>query len=528
MKNSALAEEIVKCGRDPVYFINTYVKIQEPLQGLIPFKTFDFQDKCVNDFITHRFNVVVKSRQLGLSTVTAAYAVWMALFHPDKNILVIATKLDTAINFIKKVKVMIQSIPKWMVLVKWEGNKQTVTFEHGSVIKAVPTSEDAGRSEALSLLIVDEAAFIRDFDTIWVGLYPTLSTGGSAILISTPNGVGGQYHKIYSDAVAGLNNFNSITLPWYVHPHHDEAWFKEETKGLTGNKKKIAQEFLCDFASSGETFLGVDDIEWLKSISSEPIEKSNYDKHLWIWKKPIPNRKYVISADVSRGDSGDYSTFHIIDTSSLEICGEYKGKMPPDKLADLLKEIGIKYNKALIAPENNTFGYMVCVRLKDLKYPKLYYSNARNPDTYIPMEDELPGFSTQAKSRVQILTKLEELIRNKQITSYSKRLIDELSTFVWNGSKAQALKGTNDDLVMSLAIGVWVCDCYYGVNTNDTAFTEAMLKSTMVVRSNMQPIKTNNQQGIYTSDEIFKGKQYNENHHRRYDDILNNFKWLYK
>jgi len=527
--NNSIAEEIIKCGRDPVYFINTYVKIQHAYKGLIPFKTYDFQDACINDFITHRFNVVVKSRQLGLSTVTAAYAVWMAMFHPDKNILVIATKLETAINFIKKVKVTLQAVPKWMILAKWEGNKQSVTFEHGSTIKAIPTSEDAGRSEALSLLIVDEAAFIRDFDTIWVGLYPTLSTGGSAIIISTPNGVGGQYHKIYSDAIAGLNNFNATTLPWYVHPEHDEEWFKEETKGLNGNKKKISQEFLCDFASSGDTFLGADDIEWLKSTVSDPIEKLNYDKHLWIWKKPIQNKKYIISADIARGDSGDYSTFHIIDTSTLEICGEYKGKMPPDKLADLLKDMGLKYNKALIVPENNTFGYMVCVRLKDLKYPRLYYQNAKNPETYVPLEDELPGFSTQTKSRIQILTKLEELIRNKQIKTFSKRLIDELSTFIWNGSKAQALKGTNDDLVMSLAIGVWVCDCHYGINTNDTAFTEAMLKSTMVVRSNLQPINVNNKQGIYTSDEIFKGREYNENYHqKRFGTILNDFKWLYK
>jgi hypothetical protein len=162
--------EIIKCGKDPVYFIKNYVKIQHPTQGTIPFETYDFQDDCIAAFLEHRLNIVLKSRQLGLSTVSAAYAVWMAIFQKDKNILVIATKLATAINFIKKVTVMVGNIPKWLLLPKYEPSKQQVQFSNGSTIKAVPTSEDAGRSEALSLLIVDECvggdALVEIRDTV--------------------------------------------------------------------------------------------------------------------------------------------------------------------------------------------------------------------------------------------------------------------------------------------------------------------------------------------------------------------------
>ena len=188
-------KEIVKCGKDPSYFFNKYVKIQHPVKGAIPFKTYDFQDQCVDDFRNHRFNIILKSRQLGLSTISAAYAAWLAIFYKDKNILVIATKLSVAQNFIRKVKFVLQSMPKWLLLPEIiNNNKQALEFSNGSTIKAIPTSEDAGRSEALTLLIVDEAAFVRNFDTIWTGLYPTLSTGGQAIVLSTPNGVGGQYY----------------------------------------------------------------------------------------------------------------------------------------------------------------------------------------------------------------------------------------------------------------------------------------------------------------------------------------------
>ena len=158
------------------------------MRGLIPFEMYPFQEDCVDEFNDHRFNIILKSRQLGISTLTAAYSVWMAIFKKEKNILVIATKLKVAQNFIIKVKTMIRSLPKWLLLPDIvSNNKQEIMFSHGSQIKAIPTSDDAGRSEALSLLIIDEAAFVRNFDTIWTGIYPTISTGGRVIVLSTPN-----------------------------------------------------------------------------------------------------------------------------------------------------------------------------------------------------------------------------------------------------------------------------------------------------------------------------------------------------
>ena len=174
-KKHQQVEEIIRCGKDPTYFFNSYVKIQHPVRGLVSFDTYPFQDDCVEDFTDHRFNIVLKSRQLGLSTLVAAYSLWMALYQRDKNILVIATKLTVAQNFITKVKTMFRALPSWVVLPELvANNKQLLQFSNGSTIKAIPTSDDAGRSEALSLLIVDEAAFVKNFDSLWMGLYPTI------------------------------------------------------------------------------------------------------------------------------------------------------------------------------------------------------------------------------------------------------------------------------------------------------------------------------------------------------------------
>ncbi|HIG20258.1 MAG TPA: hypothetical protein EYQ78_05760, partial [Candidatus Poseidoniales archaeon] len=334
--------EIVRCGKDPKYFFNKYVKIQHPTRGLISFATFPFQDVCIDDFVNHRYNVILKSRQLGISTLTAAYAVWLAIFYKDKNILVIATKLSVAMNFIKKVKVALKHLPPWLVLPELSTNNKTaVEFTNGSTIKAIPTSDDAGRSEALTLLIVDEAAFVRNFDELWMGLYPTLSTGGRAIVLSTPNGVGGQYYDLYMRADAGESEFNPIKLPWHVHPERADEWFENECKNLT--QQQIAQELLCDFAASGETFLLAEHIERIRQQVRNPMEKWGPEMGVWVWKYPLTDHKYIISADVARGDAGDYSAFHVIDTNESEIVAEYKGKIPPDQFAILLNEAGMRY-----------------------------------------------------------------------------------------------------------------------------------------------------------------------------------------
>jgi len=496
--------EIVRCGKDPTYFINRYVQIQHPIRGRIPFHTFPFQDDCLEHFNDHRFNVVVKSRQLGLSTLSAAYAVWMALFRKDKTILVIATKLAVAQNFIKKVKIALSGIPKWMWITEITAkNTQAIEFSNGSAIKAVPTSDDAGRSEALSLLIVDEAAFIRNFDELWKGLYPTLSTGGRAIVVSTPNGTGGQYYDIYHNAVNGENEFNAIKLPWDVHPERGDEWFENEAKNL--NKQQIAQELLCDFQASGETFLATEDIEKLRMQVRTPLEKWGPENNVWVWKYALSDHQYIISADVARGDGNDYSTFHVIDTTVSEVVVEFKGKVPPDQLAYLLVEASKRYADALICPENNTYGYAVLMKLKELGCRNIYFKKEKDKFNALYGDGSIgkAGFATQGNSRPQILTKLEEVIRNDKISVYSSRLISELKTFIWNNNKAQAQRGKNDDLVMSLAIGVWLYEAKGKKQVKKVDMNAAMLagfalnKRSEPKHKNMSPF--NQQVGILTA-----------------------------
>lgn len=457
-------DEIRRCARDPLYFFKTYARVSHPIKGPVPFETYPFQDDCVHAFLENRFVIVNKSRQLGLSTLAAAYSAWLLLFHRNKEIVIMATKLQpTAMNFVRKVKTVINSLPKWLVLPRVaEDNKTSIVFGEpsNSRITAIPTTEDAGRSEALSLLIVDEAAHVDHFEEIWKGLYSTLSTGGRALIISTPNGVGNFFHKLWVDAHDGRNEFHPIELPWDVHPERDEDWFEHEKGNMS--EQQVSQELLCDFLASGRTYLDAADIAWVGQAISPPISREGPDRNVWIWQERIndPTVKYIMPADVGRGDGNDYSAFHVICTMTGDVVAEFRGKLRPDIFAQLLIEYAKKYNNALVCPEKNTYGNHVIIEMINRGYSHLYFKNQTILlGDYVPPEAiSDAGFDTQRESRKRIVSKLEEVIRNKQITVHSARLYDELKTFIIKNDKPEAQRNCHDDLVMALAIGVWLFD----------------------------------------------------------------------
>ena len=530
--------EALKCGNDPVYFIKKYTKISHPLKGIIPFDCYPFQEEAIHSFQDHKHNIILKSRQLGISTVSAAYATWLAIFHPGKNVLVIATKRETAITFIDKCKVYLRTCPPFLLLkgIKQE-NKQQIFFENGSFIKAIGTSDDAARGESLSLLIVDECAFIKNFDKIWTSLQPTLSTGGSSIILSTPNGVGSVFHKIYTDAVAGVNNFNPIKLPWNVIPERDEAWFKEQAKSLT--KQEIAQELECNFEASGDNFLAGEEMDYLQKQAHQPARKFGPGNNIWLWKEVDRSSKYVISADVSRGDGGDYSTFHIIDIYKSEVVAEYKGKIASDKFGELLVEMGTLFNNALVCPENKLYGYNTIRKLIDLKYTNLYHKTL-NPNPFIQKYSEANddiqdwGFDTNATNRFRVLAKLEIALRNKTIKIYSERFVDELKTFVFHLNKWESMKGYNDDLILSLAIGLSLYETNEKEATNDLEYTKELMKSMAISSTKLEEIKGTGTQPLWSPMKI-NGYQDVKNDFTRQNvktsqrnSDLNDFSWLFK
>jgi hypothetical protein len=479
-----------------------YVKIQHPIRGTIPFLLFDFQEKSLREFYEFDFNIVLKSRQMGISTLVAAYALWLMLFHSDKNILVISRTQEVSKEIVAKVRFANDNLPSWLKIQALDNNKLSLKLKNGSRILATSSASDAGRSFALSLLIIDEAAFIDGIDEIWTAAYPTLSTGGRSIILSTPNGVGNFFHRMWKDSEAKKNKFNTIKLPWHLHPERDQVWRDAQTE-VAKSPKEAAQECDCDFLTSGATVVDLAIIEYYKeSLKRDPVECRGIDRSEWIYEYPDYSRTYIVCADVARGDGGDYSAYHVLDAETLNQCVEYKGQIDLVSFGHQLVNIATMYNKALLIVENTGVGFGTIQTIVDSGYPNTFYSTVDLK--YVEVQKQLvtkyyseekkmvPGFSTTLRTRPLIISRLEQYFRDKSVNVFSTRTLGELETFIWDKGKAVAMEGYNDDLVMALGIGLWVRDTALRLKHESMAYNRIMMdKIERVQYTGSAPVFTN-------------------------------------
>jgi len=484
--------EQARCAEDPIYFMKNHAYIQHPVRGTIKFDLYAFQDDVLRDLRTGDNTIILKSRQLGISTLVAGFTLWMMTFQRDRNIIVIATKQETAKNFVTKVRFMYDHLPKYLRRPVDEHNKLSLKFKNGSQVKAASAAPDSARSEAASMLVIDEAAFIDNAEEIWTSAQQTISTGGQALLLSTPNGVGNFYHKMWVEATDGVNGFRAVYLPWTVHPDRNQEWRDKQDKELGVDKAR--QECDCDFLAAGRNVIPPDTCKWYtENHVLSPIEKRGAEDALWIWEYPQIGREYIISADVSRGDGSDYSAFHVLDSQTLEQVAEYKGKLDTKTYGNLLVSVGTEYNDALVVVENANIGWAVLQQIIDRGYPNIHYTYKEDgyvdPSIQIPKgydiaqkEKMVPGFTTSSKTRPLIISKLEDHFREKTVIIRSKRTIDELMVFVWKGTRPEHQNGYHDDLILSLCIGLWVRDVHMKLKT----------AGMMLTRASVNAIKSNN------------------------------------
>jgi hypothetical protein len=461
-----IKQEFIKCAKDPVYFMKKYYTIQHPKRGRIKFNLYPFQETVLGHMDSEDYMIINKSRQLGISTLCSAYSLWMMLFHKDKNVLCIATKQETAKNMVTKVRFAYDNLPQWLRIKTVEHNKLSLRLANGSQIKATSASSDAGRSEAVSLLLIDEAAFIDNIDEIFASAQQTLATGGGCIALSTPYGTGNWFHSTWVKAEARENTFLPIRLPWTVHPERNEEW-RDEQDIILG-PRMAAQECDCDFSTSGDTVIEPDILNFYeKTYIKDPSERRGIDGNLWIYEIPDYSKTYTVVADVARGDGKDYSAFHVFDIDNAVQVAEYKAQIGTKDYANVLFAVATEYNDALLVVENANVGWAVIQQLIDRGYRNLYYSPKMdtalsNADQYLNKYENgnamVPGFTTSLKTRPLVISKMVSYIHEKSVIIQSKRLIEELRTFVWKNGKAQALGGYNDDLVMAFGIAMFLRD----------------------------------------------------------------------
>ena len=431
-------DELNQSANNPFFFAR-FCMLIHPLRGKVPFALFPFQMALLRDFLLHRFNVILKFRQAGVTELISLFCLWYAMFHPHKNIVIISIKDRVAKKVLRKIKFMYKNLPDHIKIPVINGKgseigtQSEMEFSNGSIISSIPTTEEAGRSEAVSILVIDEAAIVRWAERIWAAAFPTLSTGGRAIINSTPYGVGNFFHKLFQDAVNGGNVFNPVRLHWQMHPERDMKWYMEQKEIL--GPRKTAQEIDGDFLTSGNTVFDLADIRDIEdNIEDNPAIQTFYKDLIKVYKKPTKRtNKFTIGGDISTGRSQDYSAFSILDQFGEEYVS-FKGKIPIDKMETFMAKWGKKYNNARAAPESNDVGLGVAIGLQKHGYKNLYYSRhlLKKKGKNKPDVDEIPGWYTTKKNRPIIIAGLEEDVRNHTVDLKSKAFCDESYTFIYD------------------------------------------------------------------------------------------------
>jgi hypothetical protein len=540
--------EFAKCLQSPIYAIETYlVTFDKTQEGFVQFVLFPRQKEIIYAYEENRHNLITKPRQAGVSTTTAAYhAVKVGTADPKnpEAVLIIANKQELAFEFLAKIKDFLSQLPRWMWGPDYCGSeenekktiflvdsKKEIKLPNGSRVKAVATSKDALRGFTPTTLIMDEAAHIDNGAEVFGAALTALGTGGKATLISTPNGLDELYYKTYDRAKAGKNKFNIVEMKWYEDMRYNRGlrwlkgdeevnevvftfesyekmikdeykptspWYEEMCSSMNNDARMIAQELDVSFVGSGGNVIAEKDIEGqnIRNVKN-PAYVKGLEHDIWVWELPQEGHQYIMGVDVSRGDSEDSSTIVVLDFTTMEEVMEYQGKIPPDLLAQLVEEYGNLYNAYTVVDITGGMGVTTVSKLLEFEYKRLHWESPngkilsakhKKMQAEVNNDSKLPGLQI-SNIRLPMIANFEEKIRTNGVKIRSSRLTAEMRTFVFKNGRPDHQDGYHDDLIMAMAMCLWVLEHSFKNLEKLQNQTKAMLSS-WIGTSNSNDIPT--------------------------------------
>ena len=481
--------EYIRCSEDCGYFIENYMKIISLDDGLINFKMRTYQKKIIKTIIKNDSTIITAARQSGKSAIVCGYVLWYVLFHSQKTVAILANKEKTALEIMGKVRIAYQYLPSWLQVGIVEWNKGSIELENDSRIVATASASDAIRGYAISCLILDEAAFIANFDLFFASVYPTISSGKTTklVLISTPNGLN-HYYKIWDNAVKKQNEYAPVLVTWRDVPGRDERWKQKTLSALNFDQEKFNAEYECEFLGSSGTLISGWKLKQLISGIRDDIGNNTEDKHYKIYEQPLkarweqevlyhdnllvhdkmvekPPHEYMIMADVARGRGLDYSAFSVIDITTMpykQVATFRDNLITPADYAEIILALAKYYNDAYVLCEINDIGEQVgTILLDDNGYENVICSQnsgKRGKELVFGGKKIDKGIRTTTLVKNSGCLILKLLIEQGQLEIYDKDTVDECTTFSKNKKTYQAEAGKHDDLMMGLVLFAWMTD----------------------------------------------------------------------
>ena len=473
--------EYTKCMDNPLYFIESYIKIVSLDEGLVPFKLYDFQKDMVGTFHKNRFTICKLPRQSGKSTTIIAYLLHYVLFNPNVNVAILANKAATARDLLGRLQLAYEHLPQWLQQGVMSWNKGSLELENGSKILASSTSASAVRGGSYNIIFLDEFAYVPSnvAEQFFSSVYPTISSGKTTkvMIVSTPHGMN-MFYKLWVDAENQRNSYIPIEVHWSEVPGRDEEWKRETIKNTS--ESQFNTEFECEFLGSINTLISPYKLKTLAYLNPE-----NSHKGLDVYKQPEKGRTYLVTADVSRGTSNDYSAFVVFDVSAVpyRIVAKYRdNEIKPLLFPQKIYHVAKAYNQAFVLVEVNDIGEQVANALQyDMEYDNLIMASMRGRAGQV-----LGGGFSGGKAQMGVRTtkavkkigcsNLKQLVEDNKLIVEDYDCINELSTFIVKGSSFEADDGCTDDLVACMFIFGWTTDQQYFKELTDHNIRQQMYR----------------------------------------------------
>jgi hypothetical protein len=500
-------------------YIEEYLKIKTK-DGQLVNLSMNYAQNRLYDIFRDAYNedrpckiIVLKARQLGISTVTEAIISSLVMTTYYVSALIVAHISDASQNIYNMSKRYYDELPPALKPMIKYSNARELVFQNpddkaaednkglrSSIRVATAGQSGVGRSQTFNYMHLSEVAFWKEEDGKTVqsqltGLLQTLPQHGFSFLVIESTANGWNYFKsLWDKAVAGENDYVPLFIPWfemedYRLPYHGEKLSPEETELCSkyeideeqimwrryaianlcgGDIDQFRQEYPSTpeeaFIMTGSPVFNTDKV--LQRMSEvQPADSTGmftdsgtyYEDsrgYISIWKMPEPNHVYVIGADTA-GEGSDYFNAYVIDKNTGVQVARYRAQSDEGLFVKQIYYLGYFYNIAMIAPEVNFSSYPTA-KLQEMNYPNMYVRE--QVDTYKYKTQSSFGFRTTSRTRPLIIDNLVDLVREEAEKINDIEFLRECLSFVKNPNtgKPEATEGTHDDCVMSMAIAYFV------------------------------------------------------------------------
>jgi len=472
-------QEIIKCSKDPIYFIKTYCKIISLDHGLIDFDLFAYQENFILGMHNNTRIISMQPRQMGKTQTVAAYILYYVLFNEHKTVAILANKAAASREILSRFQLMYEHLPKWLQQGVNTWNKGDIELENGSKVFTAATSGAGIRGKSVNFLYVDEAAIIPNTvaEDFFTSTYPTISSGKTTkvVLTSTPLGYN-HFWKFWNEAVENKNGFTPIEVKYWEHPDRDVVWANQQ-KELLG-ELKFNQEVLCAFLGSSLTLVGSDTIARL-SPTTPIYSKDGLD----IFENPIKDHLYVLVADTAKGVGGDYSAFSIIDitTTPYKQVGKYRNnRISPLLYPNIIHKVATDFNSAYVLIEINSSEQVPTILYTELEYENMLFINKTSKGQMLTggFGGGAVQLGVNTDKRVKRIgcTNFKSLVEENKLLIADIDTISEISTFIERRGSYSADDGYHDDLVMPLVLFGWLISNPYFKELNNTNLRTEMFE----------------------------------------------------